>query len=334
MRTWAALPIAFWLSGCAPAPSPSQASLTINSINAEAALRAASCTVDTDKYEPSPLTLNSASVSLGPNTDVEAALPLNIQFIGGWHLTSRDPEFGGLSGLAILPSGDLLSVSDKGYAITIALSEDTPTGQATIMPLLDADGRILTGKADGDAEGLAYRDGLAFISFERHHRILAYDFGRCGVAAKGVFFAGLPKAQLGARIAANDGAEALDFDSRGRVRAGYETIINGQAPRVIFDADGIARETPEFLGVEDGFKLVGADHNFTLFRAYDSTLGNRNVVVGPNVNFRLTPPMHVDNFEGIAIREVADSEAFIYLISDDNYSSRQRTLLYIFKVTD
>ena len=318
------------MSGCAqPAISPA---LQINAADAETSLRAASCDADSEKYDASPLILKSAPVKLGSQTDVFSALPKSISFIGGWHLTSPNTEFGGLSALEILPSGDLLSVSDKGYVVTIGMTDGAPNGVASMMPLLGVDGKILTGKADGDAEGLAYRDGLAFISFERRHRVLAYDFGRCGVVAKGVFFAGLPKEKLGARIAANDGAEALDFNPDGRVRAGYETVINDQAPFVTFDLDGVARDTPAFIDVPYGFKLVGADDDYSLLRAYDSTKGNRNIISGPKVEFRLAPPLAVDNFEGISVQKTPAGNTQIYIISDDNYSGRQRTLLYHFEV--
>lgn len=332
MKNWSALTLALWIAACTP-PVTSQAPLKLSAAQAESELRAASCSPDTEKYDPSPIALDYTPAPLGSGDEIAAALPKTVSFLGGWHLTSPNAEFGGLSGLEILPSGDLLSVSDRGYAVTIGMSEATPNGEAMMTPLLGADGNILTGKAEGDAEGLAYREGLAFISFERRHRVLAFDFGRCGVAAKGVFFAGLPKAKLGARIAANDGAEALAFHPDGRVKAGYETVINGQAPLVVFDADGVARDEPDFIDVAEGFKLVGADDDFILLRAYDTKQGNRNIISGPKIEFKLAPPLAVDNFEGIAVQKTKTGNTQIYIISDDNFSNRQRTLLYHFEVT-
>jgi hypothetical protein len=327
MKYWGAMWSGILLAACAP-----QSSAPLASAQTEAQLRTLSCDSDTERYEASPVPLIVTDVKLGTASELASALPENVKFEGGWHLTSTNPEFGGLSGLAILDTGHLFAVSDKGYAVTIGLADDKPDGNAAMMPLHDAEGKILTGKAHGDAEGLAYRDGLAYVSFERNHRILAYDFGRCGVAAKGVAYAGLPKDKIGARIAANDGAEALDFGADGRVRAGYETVIDGRAPLVTFDSDGIARTEAEFVEVEDGFKLVGADAGYFLFRAYDRDIGNRNIVTGPNISFRLTPPLAVDNFEGIVVVSDRPDASLIYLISDDNFSGRQRTLLYMFEV--
>ena len=41
-------------------------------------------------------------------------------------------------------------------------------------------------------------------------------------------------------------------------------------------------------------------------------------------------PLTVDNFEGLATRRGADGEILIYLLSDDNFSLFQRTLLLMF----
>jgi hypothetical protein len=52
----------------------------------------------------------------------------------------------------------------------------------------------------------------------------------------------------------------------------------------------------------------------------------------------LKPPMSVDNFEGMAIREAETGEVFIYLISDDNFNrdplTGQRTLLLMFELME
>ena len=86
--------------------------------------------------------------------------------------------------------------------------------------------------------------------------------------------------------------------------------------------------------MEPNFKLVGADEGYFLFRAYDREAGNRNIIRGPDIEFKLAPPLNVDNFEGIAVQKEATGTTRIYLVSDDNYSSRQRTLLYVFEIRD
>lgn len=294
------------------------------------ALREASCPKDTVKYDAPPLDLSIRAVPLGSETDVSRLLPASIEFAGGWHLTSKDIEFGGLSGLDLLPSGELLAVSDKGYFLTL----EPGINRATIMPLLNANGKSLTGKTLGDAEGLAYKDGLVFVSFERKHRILAYNLARCGVAARGVLFAGSPEKTLKTKLRANDGAESLDVTAQGQIRAGYEMVIDGRSPLVTFEDNGAPVAAVDYLPTETDFKLVGADEGYYLFRAYNPKTGNRNIIRGPNIEFELAPPLNVDNFEGIVAEKTKSGTTRVYLVSDDNFSTRQRTLLYVFEISD
>ena len=41
-------------------------------------------------------------------------------------------------------------------------------------------------------------------------------------------------------------------------------------------------------------------------------------------------PLTVDNFEGVDVRAGKDGETLLYLLSDDNFSRSQRTLLLMF----
>ena len=45
----------------------------------------------------------------------------------------------------------------------------------------------------------------------------------------------------------------------------------------------------------------------------------------------IEPPLTVDNFEGLAVREEA-GRTFLYIVSDDNFSGSQRTLLMKFEL--
>lgn len=53
-----------------------------------------------------------------------------------------------------------------------------------------------------------------------------------------------------------------------------------------------------------------------------------DAVVQPQELMRLEAPRSVDNFEGLAVCRRPQGEAAIYIISDDNFSARQRTLLF------
>jgi len=109
-----------------------------------------------------------------------------LAFVGGFELHSPDKRFGGLSGIDVLDDGNLLAVSDQGDFVWIDLGKDglTPT-TARISSMRNAKGNSLRGKAEGDSEGLAVNGGMALVSFERDHRVLAFDLGKCGGAARG-----------------------------------------------------------------------------------------------------------------------------------------------------
>ena len=49
---------------------------------------------------------------------------------------------------------------------------------------------------------------------------------------------------------------------------------------------------------------------------------------------RLGPTLTIDNMEGIAARRGARGETLLYLVSDDNFTVLQRTLLHMFELQD
>jgi len=302
---------------------------------------AQSCPNETDYYPFSPLNIKVKSVSLGNESDVQAALPEGVSLFGAWELNANNSAFGGLSGLQFSSQGRLVAVSDRGNLITIDLTDGTPNGNGSISPLLDNSGKVLEGKNETDAEGLAYYDNLTFISFERNHRILAYALDACGAAARGITIAELPSIINDVTINDNDGAEALYFKEKGGLFAGYETSIDGKSIVLRIDISNggsgyASKDSYSFQHgptVHEDFKLVGASQNAYLFRAYSRWRGNRNIIrLDDGREIFLQHPLTVDNFEGIAQLDDASGNYMLYIISDDNFSARQKILLYAFKI--
>ena len=104
---------------------------------------------------------------------------------GAWHLESES-GFGGLSGLDVMRSGSLLAIADNGKFVWIGVDSETgvPDGVGSMAYMHDGEGNVLSDKLAADAEGLSFRDGLAFVSFERDHRVEAYDLEGCGAASR------------------------------------------------------------------------------------------------------------------------------------------------------
>lgn len=310
-------------------------------LSAEApALRAASCPDGIAFQRAQALTITATPVA----RDVDTA-PLTYR--GGFALEADLASFGGLSGLAVMRSGSLLAVSDQGAFVWIALEEDgvTPDGTGALAFLLDANGDPLAGKRAGDAEGLALTgDGLALVSFERDHRILAYDLEGCGAAARGALVTAVSARANGFTLEDNGGMEALALSGDGGLLvatetektdgfAGFDRVEAGAGP----DFDG-ALTTPGGLALT-GMDVLG-DRLFSVHRDYTPGFGNtvaiaRSTLSGENdpedyeVLARLRPPA-VDNFEAIAARALPEGGTRLYILSDDNFSDRQRTLLFVF----
>ncbi|MGB6228699.1 MAG: esterase-like activity of phytase family protein [Litorimonas sp.] len=302
-----------------------------------AALRPLSCIGDT--ASPDRITVQVEDVALGETE----YLPERVSFLRGWALSSEDWRFGGLSGLAVTDDGSLLTVSDMGRALRFNIPEDGAIS-ALVWDLRRANGRSLTGKLTGDAEGLTLEDGLAFVSFERDFRVLAYDMKGCGAAARGIPIAEFPARYGKTRIRANAGPESLELTKNGKLRIGFEQPLESAILTGLVERSGAIRfETVHEEGkLLQFFRHVGADTvtledgriaTARLLRAYDRRLGNRSILdiqVGEDQDrISLEPPQAVDNFEGIALTET-DSGVRAFIVSDDNFSDRQRTLLFAF----
>ena len=303
-----------------------------------ARLQAASC-ADAEDFTPAQ-TIEITATPLAPETFEGAKLD-GLSFHGGWHLTSDEPNFGGLSGLAVAADDTLLAVSDNGAFVWINMADQGPSGLGAIAYMRDQKSRLLDGKSSADAEGLELAGGLALVSFERDHRVLAFDLERCGASANGTLVARIPEAPFGAgrKIPENNGPEALALYPADELVAGLEAP-DGDRAIVGHIGEGTA-DFSERLIRPAGGKLTGLDGMdgtlFALFRNYSPLLGNRIDIHAhqlgnptPQRLAALKRPFPVDNFEGIAATQLEDGTVRLYIISDDNFSERQRTLLMAF----
>lgn len=305
-----------------------------------------------------------------------------LSFVGGFHLTSKDRRLGGLSGLDLLDDGRLLAVSDAGDFVWIALDDDGTTPvSASIAGMSDQVGQPVRGKTRGDAEGLAVMDGVALVSFEGDHRVLAFGVGQCGAGARGVPVAlkagGLPAAMARQSINAggNEGVEALAVAPDWFMMAGVESKAGDASAVSVRPVEAapefdirIGEGAPGVVGLDLVANVVG-DGGFTAYSLHRSTRALASeVIVLVETEFardlgqsdlpaRITNEMDqrsrvrfrpvasrklaamnllltMDNFEGVAARRMPDGRVRLYVVSDDNFSSSQRTLLMIFEVAN
>lgn len=262
------------------------------------------------------------------------------RFIGGLELTGGGTErLHGLSAIRIDRRGRLLAVTDEGDFLEAMLpldAEGAPTAVDDVLlrPLIGENGAPVGSKQDGDAEGLAVlADGRILVGFERNHRILVYET-MLSTPERAPF----PRALL----TPNRGIEAL----AAYPSAGSDAYLSGTGGGVVHLCR-VSRscERAGSLRIADGFSLtaLAADPQgrvYLLLRSHDPLRDARIRVVSadgpglddPKLLIQLDPPATVDNFEGLEFRIDEQGRRFLYMVSDDNFSAEQRTLLLVFRL--
>ncbi len=299
---------------------------------------------------PSPVSLPAAPVASGSSISVQTvSVPLNPEapgqtaiggfaYAGGVQLSSTETaRFHGLSDLSVSDDGKITAISDEGDLIEGRLvfegGQLSGLADVTLRPLSGLDGQPLPNKEMSDAEGLAIlASGDRLVSFERQSRIWLYP-------ANG----GPPRAVPApeADFPLNGGLEALAADpERGPdayVAGGEES---GQTWRCKLASPCVAGpkvdKAPEF-GLVAMRRLPG-DQSAYLLRAWDPLRGNRIVLsvtgaAGELARLEMTKPLTVDNFEAVDFVPRPQGGYRVYILSDDNFSASQRTLLLAFDWT-
>ena len=277
-------------------------------------------------FEPTPL--RAPSYRTGP-----------VRFAGGVVLRSEDPRFGGLSDLRLDASGGLVAVTDAGDLITARLILDTAgrlagVGQVRLRRLTELDGLPISDRARGDAEGLAILpDGQVLVAFERDHRIWSYGRDAADIPS--------PRPHPGHAFANNEGMEGMVGDGAGGWYVAGEGGGFWHCDLTACEARAAPPETPLSGYRPTGLALDAQTGGLLLLeRFYEAPIDTRIRVRRIDRNGQVTAglialrlPATVDNFEGIATTLNADGSQRVYILSDDNFSARQRTLLLAFDLT-
>jgi hypothetical protein len=302
-----------------------------------------------------PLHLTATPVVIDPGDPARVAVGRLI-YRGGLILQSPDARFGGWSDLHVSPDGTrLTAISDHGFWLDGRLTYDAGGRLASIAdarlgPLIDPSGRRLL-SPNNDAEGLTTApDGGFYVAFEHGHRIWHYPPAERPFArppqplATPVRLASAP---------ANGGIEALLRLSDGRLLALVEELRD-QGENLGWIASGTRWDELHYRAGDD-FKPTGlAELPSGTFAAGDVVVLERrltflsgwgarlvrlkrgDIVPGAHLEgaelARLQLPFTVDNFEGVAAAQGPDGSARLYVISDDNYTFLQRTLLMMFEL--
>jgi len=309
---------------------------------------------------PTPLRIQTKPVPLNPSQPRQTQVGA-LNYAGGVQLTARGRRLHGLSDLKLALPGRhdgrvAYAVTDQGDQVEMVLygvSSGPPRGaergviHGSIRPLLDATGAPVVGKRRGDAGGLAALEDGFLVSFEREHRIWLYPAPGRDTLFRAFASKPRPFAAPQADLPDNQGFEALAV---ARARGGPVVVVGAENGRIWFcPAAGDGACTLEFPagGPEAFYSLTGLDHLpgttdlAAIYRAYDPVRGTRAIVArvatgldggpkGITVLARLQPPLVTENFEGIAALARPGGGWRLFLLSDDNVSKSQRTLLLAF----
>lgn len=300
---------------------------------------------------PAPVVLDgwttaaASSRSIGLGLPGGAVLAPEVRFAGGVHIsTPAGSPLASLSDLKLTGDGGFVTVSDVGDLVRGRIVLDrrgrlTGLRDWSFRRLTLTDGRPITEKADGDAEGLAFApDGGLLVSFERDHRI--WNYGPLSALRARPVPARMPDVVF----AENDGMEGLAaaprFDGGGWRVTGESGGVWDCSPRRCEQVQPL----PEPQLADSDYRITGMDLDpagdgwFVVQRSYAPPIDARARIrrmaadgtLGP-VLVELKLPGTTDNFEGIAA-ETRDGATRLYILSDDNFNPLQRTLMLAFDV--
>lgn len=287
-----------------------------------------------------------------------------LTFLGGLELLAGNRHMGGLSGLVVSPDGArMVAVADNGLWLTAEI-ESAPDGRplavtgATVAPVLGPGGRALLDRGRGDAEALALRlddagsgAGTLFVATERDHEIYAFawplDPTTAGTALD--LPAGIKQ------LRHNKAMEAVAFANSGPLQ-GSLLVIAERGPGFNSDLPGflIGGATPGTFTVvrQDSYDATDAsflpdgdllllERRFTLrhgigmrLRLLPASEIHPDALVTGHVLMEAGFSEQIDNMEGVSVHVNAAGETIVTLISDDNRSILQRTLLLRFRLDD
>jgi hypothetical protein len=277
-----------------------------------------------------------------------------LEFRGGLVLTSPFKRFGGISAIRVQPDGaHFVALSDKGWWFRGRLTYDGvhPVGiaNAEMAPILGPDGRPLAARGWYDTESIAQDGGTLYVGIERVHRIVRFDYGKDGLTARGQSIEVPPGMRT---LPGNKGIEALVHVPNGLPLAGALIALSERG----LDRDGnlisfliggprpgtfSVRRTEEF-DISDAALLPSGDV-LILERKFSWTSGlfvrlrrlalhdiSPGALVDGPVLFDADLTAQIDNMEGLSVHRGPDGETILTMISDDNFSALQRTLLLQF----
>jgi hypothetical protein len=281
----------------------------------------------------------------------------SLEYRSGLVLTSRFRGFGGLSGWRLDPKGErFIALSDKGGWFTgrIVYSGREMTGLADVeaAPMLGPDGRPITARGWFDSESIALDGSLVYVGLERVNQVLRFDFSKGFTRSRGEV---VPLPPAAKKLPNNKGLEALVMVPKGQPLAGtliaisergldangnlIAFLIGGPSPGQFsvrrtenFDVSDAVLLSGDLLILERKFSWL-AGVGIRIRRIPLKSVAPGALVDGPSI-FDADFGQEIDNMEGIDAHVTGEGDTVLTMVSDDNFSMLQRTLLLQFKLVE
>jgi len=307
---------------------------------------------------PTRIAIRSTPIAAFDNRDPSRTRFGVLEFRGGLALTAAYEPFGGISAIHVEPDGShFLAATDKGSWLRgrIVYRDGKPAGivDAEMAPVLGPDGKPLAARGWYDVESLTEIDGMLYIGIERVEQIVRFNYRRDGLLARGEPIAVPPDFKT---FAYNKSLECLVAVPKGAPLAGSLIVVTERS----LDSAGNNRSFLIKGRHVDRFSVARSDDydisDCAILPPGDLLLLERRVSPARGIAMRIrSVPLasikpdalvdgkplieadlayQIDNMEGIAVHRNAGGETIITLVSDDNFSVIQRSLLLQFTLVE
>lgn len=284
-----------------------------------------------------------------------------LEFVGGLELSSSEPLFGAWSAIRFLPDYEhFLGVLDTGHWLTGRITRDgqgrlSGLADVAIASMLDADGRGDQSKYLVDAESVAIRGEDVLVGYEQRHRVSGYR-PLSAIETARPFRMSFPLPFPVSELRNNGGLETLAIAPEtsplgGGLVAIAEKSVDGSGNLFAGILDGplagaFGVRPHDGFDVTDGAFLPNGDlllleRRFTFasgvglrIRRIDGASLKPGAVVDGEVILEAGMSEEIDNMEGLDVMTAPDGSTHVILVSDDNHSILQRTLMLEFRLAD
>jgi hypothetical protein len=278
-----------------------------------------------------------------------------LEFRGGLVLSSPYKHFGGISALRLQPDGaHFIALSDRSYWLSgrIVCKSGRPAAisEAAMAPILNSKGK----PTNWDTESIAQDEGRLYVGIETTNRIVRFNYGRKGLLARGedtAVPAGIKS------LPTNKGLEAVVFVPRKFALGGSligvsergptesddlkAFIVGGRNPGEFavkrtddYDAsDAALLPDGDLLLLERRFSLLRGGISMRIRRIRMNDIRPGALVDGP-ILIEADMRNDIDNMEALSVHRTLSGEIILSLMSDDNFSPVQRTVLLQFRLVD